>query len=120
MNAPPQFRVLSNEQIEEIFHAVLDVLMQAGTRVYGEEGLALLREAGCLVSDEDAVTGSARGLVRIPAWLIKDALNTTPSRVVVAGRDRGKRILLEKDKFYFGRQSHPRRWLSGIGFAGLF
>ena len=90
INATPQFRVLSDDQIEEIFHAALDVLERVGTRVYGEEGLALLHEAGCPVSDSD--------LVYIPSWLVKQALNTTPQRIAIAGRDRSKRITLEKDK----------------------
>jgi trimethylamine--corrinoid protein Co-methyltransferase len=105
VNATPQFRVLSDDQIEEVFHAALDVLGRVGTRVYGEQGLALLRDAGCLVSDGDASAESAGSLVRIPSWLVKDALNTTPGRIVVAGRDRGRRIYLEKDKFYFGTGS---------------
>ena len=33
VNATPQFRVLSDDQIEEIFHSTLDVLERAGTRV---------------------------------------------------------------------------------------
>ncbi len=105
VNVTPQFRVLSDAQIEEVFHAALDVLGRVGTRVYEKEGLALLRDAGCLVSDGDPLAGSAGSLVRIPSWLIKDALNATPGRVVVAGRDRGRRIYLEKDKFYFGTGS---------------
>ncbi len=101
INATAQFRVLSDDQIEEIFHSALDVLERVGTRVYGEEGLALLRDAGCGkrsgVSDDD--------LVRIPSWLVKDALNTAPERIVVAGRDRRQRVILEKDKIYFGTGS---------------
>ena len=97
VNVTPQFRVLSDDQIEEIFYAALDVLGRVGTRVHSEEGLALLRDAGCLV---DADAG-----VRIPSWLIQEALNTVPERVVVAGRDRSKRIYLEKDKCYFGTGS---------------
>jgi trimethylamine--corrinoid protein Co-methyltransferase len=102
VNATPQFRVLSDDQIEEIFHSALDVLGRVGTRVHGEEGLALLRDAGCLVNDGD---GSPGALVRVPSWLVKDALSTTPERIVVAGRDRSKRVCLEKDKFYFGTGS---------------
>jgi len=105
VNATPQFRVLSDDQIEEIFHSALDVLERVGTRIYGEEGLALLHDAGCLLSDSDAPTGSAGDLVHIPSWLVKDALNTTPERIVAAGRDRRKRIFLEKDKIYFGTGS---------------
>jgi trimethylamine--corrinoid protein Co-methyltransferase len=105
INATPQFRVLSDDQVEEVFHAALDVLERAGTRNHGEEGLALLRDAGCLVSDGDAATSSSGALVRIPSWLVKAALNTTPGRIVVAGRDRSKRITLEKNKLYFGTGS---------------
>jgi trimethylamine--corrinoid protein Co-methyltransferase len=97
INATPQFRVLSDNQIEEVINAALEVLERAGTRVLAREGLALLRDAGCLINDET--------LVRIPSWLVKDALNTTPGRIVVAGRDRGRRIRLEKNRFYFGTGS---------------
>ena len=97
VNATPQFRVLSDHQVEEIYHGALDVLGRVGTRVHGEEGLSLLREAGCPVTDGD--------LVQIPAWLVKDALNTTPGRIVVAGRDRSNRVVLEKNKFHFGTGS---------------
>jgi trimethylamine--corrinoid protein Co-methyltransferase len=91
-NITPQFRVLSDDQIEQIFLAALDVLQRVGTRVNGEEGLVLLDGAGCVVSDAS--------LVHIPGWLVKDALSTVPARIVVAGRDRSKRIRLEKDRFY--------------------
>ena len=97
VNATPQFRVLSDDQIEEIFHAALDVLERVGTQILEDEGLALLHAAGCSVSDE--------GLVRIPSWLVKQALNTAPRRIVVAGRDRRKRVYLEKDKIHFGTGS---------------
>jgi trimethylamine--corrinoid protein Co-methyltransferase len=97
INATPQFRVLSDDQVQEVFYSALDVLQRAGTRVYSEEGLALLQGAGCLISEDN--------LVRIPAWLVKDALNTTPGRIVVAGRDRSMRVLLEKNKFHFGTGS---------------
>lgn len=109
VNATPQFRVLSDDQIEEIFHAALDVLERVGSRVYGEEGLALLRDAGCLVDDSAASAGAAAGapnaIVRIPSWLVKTALNTAPHRILVAGRDRRRRVYLEKDKIHFGTGS---------------
>ena len=108
IHATPQFRVLSDDQIEQVYFAALDVLERAGTRIYGAEALALLRDAGCLISDAasgDAGGDASEGLARIPSWVIKDALTTTPSRIVVAGRDRSKRIILEKNKLYFGTGS---------------
>lgn len=97
VNVTPQFRVLTDDQIEEIFHAALEVLSRVGTRLHQAEALALLEAAGCQRDDSD--------LVRIPAWLVKDALGTAPSRIVVRGRDRSKAIALEKNQIYFGTGS---------------
>jgi trimethylamine--corrinoid protein Co-methyltransferase len=97
VNASPQFRVLSEGQIEEVFSAALEVLLRVGTRLHGDEALALLDGAGCQVDDGNRV--------RVPAWLVKRALSTTPGRIVVAGRDRRRRITLEKNKFFFGTGS---------------
>ncbi len=97
IHATPQFRVLSDGQIEEVFHAALEVLERVGTRVHSAEAVEMLRGAGCLVSEGDRV--------RIPSWLVKEALNTAPGQLVVAGRDRYKRLRLEKDRFYFGTGS---------------
>jgi trimethylamine--corrinoid protein Co-methyltransferase len=97
VHATPQFRMLSNGQIEEVFHAALDVLQRVGTRLHGEEALALLDKAGCQLDDGN--------LVRIPSWLVRRALNSTPHRIVVAGRDRRRRLTLEKNKFHFGTGS---------------
>ena len=105
VNITPQFRVLSDDQIEEVFHAALDVLARVGTRIHGAEALALLQEAGCLVSEYDASAGSAQALVHIPGPLVKSALNSVPGQIVVAGRDRGKRIYLERNKLHFGTGS---------------
>jgi len=105
VNATSQFRVLSDDQIEEVYAAALEVLERVGMRVLHPEGLALLREAGCQVSEDHASTGPAQALVRIPAWLVQEALSTTPGRIVVAGRDRRRRLYLEKNRFYFGTGS---------------
>jgi trimethylamine--corrinoid protein Co-methyltransferase len=105
VNITPQFRVLAEDQIEEIFHAALDVLERVGTRVYGREALDLLAEAGCLVGQETVAQDTPSARAYIPAWLAEQMLASTPSRITIAGRDRHKRIPLERDKFYFGTGS---------------
>jgi trimethylamine--corrinoid protein Co-methyltransferase len=105
VNATLLFRVLSDDQIEDIYLSALEVLERTGTRVYHDEGLELLREAGCQVSDGNASTSSAGALVRIPSWLVKVSLETTPERITIAGRDRSKRMALEYNKIYFGTGS---------------
>lgn len=96
-NANPVFRVLSDDEIEDIYLAALEVLQSTGTRVYHDEALALLRDAGCQVSDGN--------LVRIPSALVKACRDSAPERVTIAGRDRSKKLLLEYNKVYFGTGS---------------
>jgi trimethylamine--corrinoid protein Co-methyltransferase len=105
INATPQFRVLSEDQVEEIFHAALDVLERVGTRIYGQEALELLAGAGSLVGEYVVAEGKPSARVHIPAGLTEQMLGATPSRITIAGRDREKRIHLERNKFYFGTGS---------------
>ncbi len=96
-NATPQLRVLSNDQIEQIVYAAMDVLQVTGTCVYEDEALKLLRGAGCVVQDDNRVF--------IPAALVENSLKTAPSRIVLAGRNRSKYIALEKNQIYYGTGS---------------
>jgi trimethylamine--corrinoid protein Co-methyltransferase len=105
INATPQFRVLSDDQVEEIYHAALDVLERVGTRVYGRQALDLLLDAGCLVGEETVAEGVPSALVHIPTPLTEGMLGATPSRITIAGRDREKLVRLERNKFYFGTGS---------------
>ncbi|MCL7453950.1 MAG: trimethylamine methyltransferase family protein [Anaerolineae bacterium] len=101
----PQFQVLSASQVREVVSAAMEVLERAGTRVYGEDALALLRGAGCVVTEEGVAEGVPVALVHIPSSVVEGALQTTPGRIAVAGRDRSKRLSLERDRFYFGTGS---------------
>ena len=93
VNLTPQFRVLSDDQIQEVVFAALEVLERTGTRVDSEPGLALLEDAGARVEDGN--------LVRFPSWLVDAALRTAPRRITVAGRDREKRVRLEGNRTYY-------------------
>lgn len=96
-NASPQFSVLSDDQIGEIYYGALEVLARTGTRVYHEGALELLKNAGVVVEDGN--------LAHIPAWLVKDSLAATPERIVITGRTGKHSISLERDKVYFGTGS---------------
>jgi trimethylamine--corrinoid protein Co-methyltransferase len=97
MNVTPRLVILSEDQIEQIIYEAMGVLQQTGTRVFEENALDLLRGAGCVIEDQN--------LVHIPVWLIESCIQSTPSRVVLGGRDREKRIALEKNRIYFGTGS---------------
>ena len=91
------YRLLTDAQLDEIHLASLEVLRRTGVRVYDAEALALLREAGCVVSDET--------LVRLPAAVVEDALQAAPSRVVLCDRTGEPRVFLEGRRTYFGTGS---------------
>jgi len=89
--------MFSDAQLDELHLATLEVLRRTGVRVYDEEALNLLREAGCVVSDGD--------LVRFPPHVIEDALQAAPSRVVLCKRTGEPGMYLEGHRTYFGTGS---------------
>jgi trimethylamine--corrinoid protein Co-methyltransferase len=93
VNATVQFRVLSDDQCQELYMAALEILERTGVNVHAEEAISLLAKAGCWV---DGVR------VRIPSYLIKKALNTAPSRVVLCDRNGKRKLFLEGYNSYFG------------------
>ena len=87
---------VTDSQLEQIHYASLEVLERTGIVVKNEEGLKLLKGAGCRVQDQR---------VWIPSWLVEEALRLAPKRVAVANR-LGERVLpLEKNRVYYGTGS---------------
>jgi len=66
----PQFRILSDSQIEELHLATVDILERTGVKFYCQEAIELLGDAGADVSNLDRV--------KIPSYLLEQALRTTP------------------------------------------
>ena len=87
---------LSEDQLEEIHLATLDVLERIGVEVYEEESLQLLKDAGAIVD------GSR---VRFPPGLVKQALLTVSPRVTINDREGNRAMDLEKRRIYYGTGS---------------
>lgn len=96
-SAPSGYRMFTDAQLEELHLATLEILRRTGVRVLEAESLALLRAAGCIVTDET--------LVRFPSGLVEDALRSVPSRVVLCNRTGEPRVRLEGHRTYFGTGS---------------
>lgn len=90
-------RLFSDAQLEHIHLASLEVLRRTGVRVHEAESLALLREAGCTVSDGN--------WVRFPPAVVEEALRRAPSRIVLCDRSGAARVFLEGRRSYFGTGS---------------
>ena len=93
----PQYRVTTDDQLQEIHWASLEVLERTGCRVYHDSMLERLKRAGAHVSDGN--------LVRIPARLVEWALRVAPERIVLCDRQGERTLFLEGHKTYFGTGS---------------
>ena len=90
----PQYRLLTEEQIQEIHRAALEVLETVGVRVLHEEGIQLLKDAGCRVKGEN--------IVQIPNWLVEECIASAPSRITIYNRTGEEAMRLEGRNSYFG------------------
>ncbi len=93
----PQFAVLSDNQLQDLHLAALEVLRRTGIRYHHQEALALLKKSGAFISDGN--------LVKFPARLVEDAVASTPGRIVMCDRDGQPAMFLEGSKAYFGTGS---------------
>ena len=92
----PQLSWFSSSQLEEIHSATIDVLERAGVRVDHDESLKLLKEAGCLVKDR---------VVKIPGWMIDEAIRVAPSKINIYNREGKPAMSLESNRTYYGTGS---------------
>jgi len=75
----PQFRLLSDSQLEELHLATLQILERTGVAFECQEAIDLLGEAGADVSNPDRV--------KIPAYMVEQALRTAPKTITLYTRD---------------------------------
>ncbi len=94
-NATVQFQVLSDDQRQEIFHAALHVLEHTGVEVHNDEALGILKAQGAWLD-------GAR--VRIPSYLVWQALASAPSSFTVYSREcnPGKNITVGPNCINYG------------------
>jgi trimethylamine--corrinoid protein Co-methyltransferase len=90
-------RMFTDAQLDEIHLASLEILRHTGVRVHEAEALALLQDAGCVVTDGN--------LVKFPVSVVEDALLYAPSRIVLCDRTGEPRMYLEGHRTYFGTGS---------------
>lgn len=92
----PHFRVLSDDQLQELHWASLEVLQRTGFQIDDEEGLELFRKAGAYVDGNR---------VRLPTALVERAIRTAPSSVALWTKDGRRTVVLEGRKTYYGTGS---------------
>ena len=89
----PRLYVLNDDQLEQIHLATLEVLERTGIQLTHPRALELLDGAGARVDGDR---------VRIPAWIVEEAIRQAPSRVVLGQRNGERSVFLEGSKTWFG------------------
>jgi trimethylamine--corrinoid protein Co-methyltransferase len=94
-NSGVRFRMLSDDQLEELFNGVLHVLEYTGLEVHHEEALDILKKAGAWV---DGIR------VRLPSYMVKEALAKAPRSFTIFARDgdKSKDIHIGPGRAHFG------------------
>jgi len=95
-----QLRPLSDDEVRDIHMAALEVLSQVGMECSSSRIIEIFKKAGADV-DEEAKR------IRIPEYLIEDALRKAPSEIILCGRNPENDILLEGNRIYFGMGGTP-------------
>ncbi|MGB9595646.1 MAG: trimethylamine methyltransferase family protein [Candidatus Poribacteria bacterium] len=75
-----KYQVLSDDDLNNIHSATLEVLDEVGVKVEYQPALELMRDYGCRVDFE-------KRIVQIPEHILKKALSTAPSRFTLYARD---------------------------------
>ena len=82
----PQFRILSDKQMEELHIATLQILERTGVTFECQEAITILGDAGADVSSPKRV--------KIPSYLVEQALRTAPKMITLYTREGEPAIVL--------------------------
>ena len=89
----PYLRILSDNQIRNVYRATLACLQKTGVEVHNSEARRLLYDAGAKIDDHR---------VRIPSQVIETALADTPNAFTIFGRDKKWDMSIEPGQVRFG------------------
>jgi trimethylamine--corrinoid protein Co-methyltransferase len=86
--------VFTEDELSEIHLATLEILEKTGVFVESEEALEIFDGGG---ADIDA----KRKMVRIPPYLVEDAIRSAPTKFIAAGRVPDSDVVLESNRVTF-------------------
>jgi len=96
INQSTQFKVLSEDQIEQIYLSALEVLERTGITMFHDEALELFSNSNAVVRGNH---------VRIPPYMVREALNAYPDKITLKGRNGHRSLHIQKDTVSFGTGS---------------
>lgn len=85
---------LSDDEAYDIHLASLEILEKTGIFVEDEEALTAFGDAGAVIDKE-------KKMVKIPPYMVEDAIRSAPSKIVLAGRKPENDYVLENNRVGF-------------------
>ncbi|KUO51161.1 MAG: trimethylamine methyltransferase [Desulfitibacter sp. BRH_c19] len=86
--------LFSDEDLEMIHDATLEVLEVAGLYVQSNDAMDIYEGGGCIVDRKEQI-------VKIPAHIVEEAIVSAPKKVLLAGRDPKHDIVMESGRVNF-------------------
>jgi len=86
--------MFTDDELTELHRATLDVLQGSGLMVFHDEAQEIFYSHGCNVDKKT-------NIVKIPPYIVEDAISSAPSSVLLAGRDPKYDIVLEGSRVGF-------------------
>lgn len=99
--------MITNDEIERIHTSSLEILEQVGIQVKSDQIIKFFRDGGAEFDPKDQ-------RVRIPEYLINEALEKAPSQITLCGRSSEYDISLEKNRIYFGMGGTPTPFIRDV------
>jgi trimethylamine--corrinoid protein Co-methyltransferase len=93
-NSGFSLNVLTDDECHEIHLATLEVLKDTGVFVESKEALDIFDGGGCRVDPKTKT-------VKFPAWVVEDAIRTTPAAFVACGRRPEDDVILDDNRVTF-------------------
>jgi len=84
----------TEDELRAIHFATLEVLEKTGVRVFLEEARNIFKDAGAKVIESEKI-------VKIPGWMVEEAIQSAPSTVLLAGRNPKNDVLLGGSRVNF-------------------
>ncbi|MEM3571668.1 MAG: trimethylamine methyltransferase family protein, partial [Candidatus Bathyarchaeia archaeon] len=99
------WKILSNEEARSMHVAALEILEKTGMFSESEKIIKVFKDAGAEIEDRK---------IKIPQYLVEEALKKAPKTVILYGRNPKNSILLEDGRIYFGLGGTPTPYIRDV------
>ncbi len=89
------FKVFSDSDVKTVHEATIELLEKVGIKMHNQTARHIFKENGARVDEESRI-------VKIPRAMLEDAIDSTPSKLILYGREEKNELVLEGSNVYLG------------------